>query len=178
MAGFGRTLRRGVPSARVVYYLENDGSVPFVEWLASVAHKASAKCQAYVARLQSAGHELRTPIADYLRDGIHELRPSLGGVHHRILERRPGGSFKLFGGRIEGRNIGLAPNQRMVQEWRPSSWPAGVYTVVRFDLVARGSGTRIIFDQAGLLEDEAEWKHLNEGWPRNYWDPLRKYLDV
>ncbi len=65
-----------------------------------------------------------------------------------------------------------------MQAWRPSNWAAGVYTVVRFELVARGSGTRIMFDQAGLLEDEAEWKHLNEGWPRNYWDPLRKYLDV
>ncbi len=94
------------------------------------------------------------------------------------IDRRPGGSFKLFGGRIEGRHIELAPNQRIVQAWRPSSWPAGVYTVVRFDLVAKGSGTRIVFDQAGFLEDEAEWKHLSEGWPRNYWEPLRKYLDM
>jgi hypothetical protein len=69
--------RGGVPSAKVVYYLENDGTVPIVEWLASVPRKASAKCQAYLARLQSEGHELRRPIADYLRDGIHELRPSL-----------------------------------------------------------------------------------------------------
>ena len=32
-----------------------------------------------------AGHELRRPEADFLRDGIYELRASLGGVHHRIL---------------------------------------------------------------------------------------------
>jgi phage-related protein len=31
------------------------------------------------------GHELRRPEADFLRDGIYELRVSLGGVHHRIL---------------------------------------------------------------------------------------------
>jgi hypothetical protein len=31
------------------------------------------------------GHELRRPEADFLRDGIHELRVSLRGVHHRIL---------------------------------------------------------------------------------------------
>ena len=28
---------------------------------------------------------LRRPEADFLRDGIYELRVSLGGVHHRIL---------------------------------------------------------------------------------------------
>jgi hypothetical protein len=31
------------------------------------------------------GHELRRPEADFLRDGIYELRVSLQGVHHRIL---------------------------------------------------------------------------------------------
>jgi phage-related protein len=31
------------------------------------------------------GHELRRPEAEFLRDGIYELRVSLGGVHHRIL---------------------------------------------------------------------------------------------
>lgn len=31
------------------------------------------------------GHELRRPEADYLRNGIYELRASLSGLHHRIL---------------------------------------------------------------------------------------------
>jgi putative component of toxin-antitoxin plasmid stabilization module len=31
------------------------------------------------------GYELRRPEGDFLRDGIHELRVSLQGVHHRIL---------------------------------------------------------------------------------------------
>ena len=74
-----------MPSTKVVYYLENDGSVPIVEWMAGLPRKASAKCLAYLSRLQSEGYELRRPIADYLRDGIHELRPSWGGVHYRIL---------------------------------------------------------------------------------------------
>ena len=38
-----------------------------------------------LARLESEGHELRRPIADLLRDGIYELRPSFAGVHYRIL---------------------------------------------------------------------------------------------
>ncbi|MGO9257708.1 MAG: type II toxin-antitoxin system RelE/ParE family toxin [Bryobacteraceae bacterium] len=31
------------------------------------------------------GRELRRPEADFLRDGIYELRVSLRGVHFRIL---------------------------------------------------------------------------------------------
>ncbi len=39
------------------------------------------------------------------------------------IEPQPGAAFKLFGGRIEGRNVELSPNQRIVQAWRPASWP-------------------------------------------------------
>jgi phage-related protein len=56
-----------------------------MEWLEGLPRKASAKCLAYLSRLEGEGHELRRPIGDYLRDGIYELRPSLAGVHYRIL---------------------------------------------------------------------------------------------
>jgi phage-related protein len=36
-------------------------------------------------RLREMGHELRRPEADFLRDGIYELRASLGGIQYRIL---------------------------------------------------------------------------------------------
>ena len=92
------------------------------------------------------------------------------------IQPLPGEPFKLFGGRIEGRNVELVSKQRIVQAWRPASWPAGVYSIVRFELVARGSGTRIVFDHAGFTEDK--WETLNDGWPRMYWEPLRKYLNA
>src|SRR5260370_19744254 len=39
------------------------------------------------------------------------------------IQPESGGSFKLFDGHIEGRNIELALNQRIVQAWREISWP-------------------------------------------------------
>jgi activator of HSP90 ATPase len=90
------------------------------------------------------------------------------------IQPRVGEPFKLFGGRIEGRNIELVPNQRLVQAWRPAYWPAGVYSIVKFELVARGSATRIILDQAGFTADK--WEGLNAGWSEHYWEPLHKYL--
>jgi activator of HSP90 ATPase len=90
------------------------------------------------------------------------------------IRPQPGAAFKLFGALIEGRNVELAPNQRIVQAWRSASWPAGEYTIVRFELVAHGSGSRVILDHAGFTEDK--WEGLSEGWHSHYWEPLRAYL--
>jgi len=91
------------------------------------------------------------------------------------IHREAGGAFKLFGGRVIGRNIELIPGQRVVQAWRVETWAPGFYTIVRFELTAHGSETRIVFDHTGFAPEDRE--HLSEGWPRMYWDPLRKYLD-
>jgi len=92
------------------------------------------------------------------------------------IDPRAGGWFKLFAGQIEGRNVELVPNQRIVQAWRPVSWAAGVYSIARFELVPRGSATRIVFDHAGFPEDKQET--LASGWQDHYWGPLHKYLNA
>jgi len=91
------------------------------------------------------------------------------------ISPREGEAFRLFGGLIEGRNIELVPNRRIVQAWRPGSWPAGVYSIVRFELVAQGPGTRVVLDHSGFTEEK--WETLREGWTAHYWEPLHKYLN-
>ena len=44
------------------------------------------------------------------------------------IHPQPGAAFKLFGGQIEGRNVELVPNQRIVQAWRP---PRGLLASIR-----------------------------------------------
>jgi activator of HSP90 ATPase len=61
-----------------------------------------------------------------------------------------------------------------VQAWRSADWPAGVYSIARFELVAEGKQTRVIFDHTGFPASQAE--HLEAGWHENYWDALRKHL--
>lgn len=92
------------------------------------------------------------------------------------IQPHPGGTFKLFAGQIEGMNVELVPNQRIVQAWRPTSWAAGEYSIAHFELVPRGGGTRIVFDHVGFTEDKQE--HLMEGWRNHYWEPLHKYLNA
>jgi phage-related protein len=69
----------------VVFYQEEDGSCPFLEWFGELPAKVQDKCVERLERLHEMGHELRRPEADLLRDGIYELRVSRLGVHHRIL---------------------------------------------------------------------------------------------
>jgi phage-related protein len=74
-----------MPRARIVYYAEDNGDVPILGWLSGLQAKVRSKCIAYLTRLEAEGHDLRRPVADYLRDGIYELRPTFGGIHYRIL---------------------------------------------------------------------------------------------
>ena len=59
--------------------------MPVLEWLDGIHEKAQDKCQVRLERLRELGHDLRRPEADFLRDGIYELRASLRGIHYRIL---------------------------------------------------------------------------------------------
>lgn len=73
-----------MPQSEVIFYQEGD-AVLVRDWLRKQPRKVQIKCLAYIAQLETSGHELRRPIADFLRDGIYELRPSYEGVNYRIL---------------------------------------------------------------------------------------------
>jgi activator of HSP90 ATPase len=91
-----------------------------------------------------------------------------------VISAEEGGEFALFGGFITGRHIELVPNVRVVQACRARDWPAGAYSIARFELVEQGSGCRIIFDHTGFPNGDA--KGLASGWKAHYWEPLAKVL--
>jgi len=73
-----------VPATEIVFYRE-EGKVFFIEWLKAQPVAAQRKCLSYLRLLEAEGHALRRPVADFLHDGIYELRPTIQGVHYRIL---------------------------------------------------------------------------------------------
>jgi len=85
-----------------------------------------------------------------------------------------GGTFSMFGGKIVGRNVELVPDKRIVQAWRPAYWEPGIYTLVKFELKAQGSQTKVILDHTGF--PEGNFGHLDSGWRMHYWERLAKYL--
>ena len=92
-----------VPRTSVVLYREDDGSCQFVDWFNKLPAKVQDKCYLRLERLREMGHELRRPEADFLRDGIYELRVSLRGVQYRVLY--------FFHGAIRGSSLAW-PSER------------------------------------------------------------------
>jgi phage-related protein len=74
-----------MPETEVVFFAEDDGTAPVLEWLDKQEQKVQDKFLVKIERLGQLGHELRRPEADFLRDGIHELRVRHGSVNYRML---------------------------------------------------------------------------------------------
>ena len=58
-----------MPATKVLLFRSDDGSVPLLDWLSELRNR----------------NELRRPTADYLRDGVYELRVPYAGVNYRML---------------------------------------------------------------------------------------------
>ena len=59
----------------VYYFVDQAGSKPVEEFIDSLTDKEQAKVYAYITELKNQGNNLRRPMADYLEEGIYELRP-------------------------------------------------------------------------------------------------------
>jgi activator of HSP90 ATPase len=91
------------------------------------------------------------------------------------IEPIAGGRFQCFGGQIAGRFVEIVPDALVVLAWRVAMWPAGVYSIARFELQPHGTGTRLVLDHAGFPEEHRD--HLDAGWHRMYWKPLARHLE-
>jgi phage-related protein len=77
-----------VPETTAYSYRDDDGEVPVVDWLRALRRenrKAHAYCVARIRLLAEMEHEMRRPHADYLRDGVYELRTRTGRLNYRVL---------------------------------------------------------------------------------------------
>ncbi len=72
------------PRVWLVLYAE-EGACPVLEWFREFPERVYAKGVDRVERLAELGHELRRPEADYLGEGIYELRWRYQSVNYRLL---------------------------------------------------------------------------------------------
>jgi activator of HSP90 ATPase len=85
-----------------------------------------------------------------------------------------GGAFSCFGGQVTGRHIELKPGNRIVQAWRVGPWEEGHYSIVKFDISESGTGSTVILEHTAY--PEGSFEHLEGGWHKMYWEPLKAYL--
>ncbi|HJX13905.1 MAG TPA: SRPBCC family protein [Dehalococcoidales bacterium] len=90
------------------------------------------------------------------------------------ISREVGGRFTAYDGYIEGVNLELVPDNKIVQSWRGSDWPEGHYSRATFSLEKTPSGTRLTFTQTGVPEEF--YADISRGWRDYYWGPMKEML--
>ena len=59
----------------ILFFVDARGNSPVKEFINSLSLKDQAKIAAYFNELKNQGHNLRRPMADYVGEGVYELRP-------------------------------------------------------------------------------------------------------
>jgi activator of HSP90 ATPase len=90
------------------------------------------------------------------------------------ISKNVGGKFEAYDGWIEGKNIKLVPNKKIVQKWRGSDWPESHFSVVTFELKRKGTGTLLVFTQKGV--PVSVYRDISSGWKEHYWTKMKRYL--
>ena len=88
------------------------------------------------------------------------------------ISRKVNGNFTISDGEIEGRNLELVPDQKIVQTWRYSDWPEGHYSTITFSIKPTENGTHMTFTQIDIPDDKFE--DIKQGWIDYYWTPLKQ----
>jgi activator of HSP90 ATPase len=91
------------------------------------------------------------------------------------ISGKVGGKFSAYDGWIEGINVELKPDKRIVQKWRGADWPKGHFSLATFELKEVEGGTELSFSQEGVPEDFYE--DIDRGWVEHYWTPMKLLLD-
>ena len=90
------------------------------------------------------------------------------------VSRKVGGKINCYDGYIDGENIELIQDKKIVQKWRGKDFPDGHYSTVSFKLQEKDGKTVLKFIHENVPDGKQE--HLNKGWKEQYWDKMKKYL--
>jgi len=78
------------------------------------------------------------------------------------------GLSKLWGGKVEARNIELEENKLIVQSWRCTDWPTGHFSRLTIELSSKSRGTELKLKHEHVPVDKAD--SVEKGWYERYWN--------
>ena len=88
------------------FYERENGDCQVREYLRATSKRVRGEAGWLLERLEHEGHELERPAADFLEDGIYELRVIVDRQHHRIL-------YFFHGDKIVATNAFLKKSRRI-----------------------------------------------------------------
>ena len=91
------------------------------------------------------------------------------------ISRKVGGKFSAYDGYIEGVNLELVPDEKIVQSWRASKWSEGHFSRATFSLNEAGKATHPTFTQTEVPEEF--YDDVSQGWYDYYWTPMKEMLE-
>ena len=91
------------------------------------------------------------------------------------ISRKVGGKISAYDGYINGVNLELIADKKIVQKWRGSDWPDGHYSIATFELKKVNGGTKLMFTQTDVPEDH--YLSIKDGWREHYWNKMKKLLE-
>ncbi len=101
-----------MPVTEVRAYCDAKGEIPVQAWLDDIERtepRAYRKCLARILELEEQGNAMRRPHADYLQEGIRELRATLSGIHYRIL-------YFFYGQNVVALSHGITKEKKVPQK--------------------------------------------------------------
>ena len=90
------------------------------------------------------------------------------------ISRDIGGKFEAYDGYIEGTNIELIQDKKIVQNWRgvEDYWPSEHYSKLTITFEKDSDGTRATLLQEGVPEEGVD--DFDRGWYEFYWNPIQE----
>jgi len=91
------------------------------------------------------------------------------------INAKPGSKFSAWDGYIEGENIELEKNRRIMQSWRTSDFDHHQDdSLLEIELLPMNDGgTKLILRHSNLEDHDMQYK---KGWKDNYFEPMKKYF--
>jgi activator of HSP90 ATPase len=84
------------------------------------------------------------------------------------------GKFSCYGDYINGENVELIQDKKIIQIWQGKDFPKGHFSKVTFDFEEKDGKTLLHFTHEDVPAQLAE--HIEKGWTDHYWDKMKSYL--
>lgn len=92
------------------------------------------------------------------------------------IGKKVGTSFSAYNGYIKGINVDLVPGKRIVQAWRGSDFPPGIFSMATFNLTpTKDQGTELVLTHRGVPKDLIP--KTEKRWREFYWNKIKSYLN-